>query len=126
MNNRFFQLALSGAARMVGHPSRLLLLAARAAIALRRVHVPSLTQAGEQLAQAGRLVSAYAQGQYRKIPAKTIVAVTAALVYFLNPFDLVPDALPALGLTDDFAVLAWVHQSLSAEMTAFLQWEKSR
>lgn len=124
MNNRFFQLALSAAARMVGNPSRLILLAARATVALRRVDVRNLTQAREQLAQVGRLVRAYAQGQYRKIPAKPLLAVTAALVYFLNPLDLVPDALPALGLTDDFAVLTWVYQSMSTEMGAFLEWEK--
>lgn len=96
--------------------------------ALRSADVRGLTLAKtqDQLAQLGRLLTAYARGQYRRIPTKTILIVTAALVYFLNPFDLVPDTLPALGLTDDFAVLAWVHQSLTTEMAAFLQWEKSR
>jgi len=32
--------------------------------------------------------------------------VLAALAYLINPCDAVPDALPAIGLTDDLAVMA--------------------
>ena len=34
------------------------------------------------------------------------VALIAALAYFIAPFDIVPDMLPIVGLTDDAAVLA--------------------
>ena len=34
------------------------------------------------------------------------VALMAALAYFIDPFDIIPDVLPIIGLTDDAAVLA--------------------
>jgi uncharacterized membrane protein YkvA (DUF1232 family) len=74
----------------------------------------------------GRLVRAYALGQYRAVPWKTVLKITAALVYFISPIDLLPDLLPITGLTDDFGVLLWVYNSVSGEIEKFLTWEKSR
>ena len=34
------------------------------------------------------------------------VALLGALAYFIAPFDILPDVLPIVGLTDDAAVLA--------------------
>lgn len=38
-------------------------------------------------------------------PVKAKATVAAALVYFVVPFDMVPDFLAAVGFTDDLAVL---------------------
>ena len=128
MKNRFFDLALSVAARYTGRPGRLVSLAVKSGAAWRRADHRNWTigSAREQVFQLGRLLTAYARGEYRRIPARPLLTLTAALIYFLNPLDLIPDALPALGLTDDFAVLTWVYQSMASEMGAFLEWEKSR
>lgn len=74
----------------------------------------------------GRLIKAYALGQYREIPWKTILLIVAAVIYFVNPLDLVPDLIPLTGLTDDFAVLLWVYNAVSNEIDKFLRWEKNR
>ena len=74
----------------------------------------------------GRLIKAYALGQYREVPWKTILLIVAAVIYFVNPLDLVPDIIPLTGLTDDFAVLVWVYNSVSNEIDKFLDWEKSQ
>ena len=42
----------------------------------------------------------------RKTPTYVRIALMAALAYFIDPFDLMPDVLPVIGLTDDAAVLA--------------------
>ena len=128
MKNRFFDLALSVAARYTGRPGRLVALAAKSMAAWRQADRRNWTLGSvrEQVFQFGRLLTAYAQGEYRRVPARALLTLTAALIYFLNPLDLIPDALPALGLTDDFAVLTWVCQSMATEMGAFLEWEKSR
>jgi uncharacterized membrane protein YkvA (DUF1232 family) len=42
----------------------------------------------------------------RATPTYVRVALIAALAYFIDPFDLMPDVLPIIGLTDDAAVLA--------------------
>jgi len=47
----------------------------------------------------------YAQGTYRKVPYRTMAVIAAALLYVLNPFDLIPDALPGVGLLDDATVV---------------------
>ena len=42
----------------------------------------------------------------RTTPAYVRLALLAALAYFIDPFDTVPDVLPLIGLGDDAAVLA--------------------
>lgn len=126
MKNAFFQLALVTAARITRKPTRLLNLVAQSLVALRHQNLASMQASfREGLQDTGRLLAAYAQGKYRAVSPKVIVSIAAALVYFVNPFDLVPDALPALGLTDDFAILSWVCQNLSAQLNAFREWERS-
>ncbi len=83
----------------------------------------TVTAIRQQLQTLGRMVTAYARGHYRAIPVKTLLSLIAALIYFLNPVDLIPDALPGLGLTDDFAVLSWVYHHASNEVSTFLEWE---
>ncbi len=72
----------------------------------------------------GRLIKAYALGKYRQIPWKTILLIVAAIIYFVNPLDLIPDLVPLTGLTDDFAVLVWVYNSVSSEIDKFVAWEE--
>jgi uncharacterized membrane protein YkvA (DUF1232 family) len=42
----------------------------------------------------------------RNTPTYVRVALIAALAYFIDPFDVIPDVLPIIGLTDDAAVIA--------------------
>jgi uncharacterized membrane protein YkvA (DUF1232 family) len=128
MKNRFFDLALRRAAMLAGKRARILLLLTQLANKLKTVNWKEvrLQTAKEQFMILGRLVRAYALGQYRAVPWKTVLKITAALVYFISPIDLLPDLLPITGLTDDFGVLLWVYNSVSGEIEKFLTWEKSR
>lgn len=128
MKNRFFDLALRRAAMLAGKRTRILLLLTQLATKLKTVNWKEvrLQTAKEQFMILGRLVRAYALGQYRSIPWKTVLKITAAIIYFISPIDLLPDLLPITGLTDDFGVLLWVYNSVSGEIDKFLTWEKSR
>jgi uncharacterized membrane protein YkvA (DUF1232 family) len=42
----------------------------------------------------------------RHTPTYVRVALFAALAYFIDPFDVIPDVLPIVGLSDDAAVIA--------------------
>jgi uncharacterized membrane protein YkvA (DUF1232 family) len=42
----------------------------------------------------------------RTTPTYVRIALMAALAYFVDPFDIIPDVLPIIGLSDDAAVLA--------------------
>ena len=46
--------------------------------------------------------------QSDKISAKDKAIIIGALGYMISPLDVVPDAIPIVGLTDDLAVLLYV------------------
>jgi uncharacterized membrane protein YkvA (DUF1232 family) len=72
------------------------------------------------------LCAAWWRGEYRAIGSQALLAVVAALVYFLVPLDMVPDWLLAVGLLDDLAVLAWVLRTWDAELQAYRAWRESQ
>ena len=79
-----------------------------------------------KLSLLARLVKAYASGEYRAIPWKSLVSIVAVLLYFVNPIDLIPDFLPLIGLADDVALTLWLFNSVNRDLKAFEAWEKSR
>ncbi|MGZ4451201.1 MAG: YkvA family protein [Nocardioides sp.] len=70
-----------------------------------------------------RLVVAYARGQYREIPPDSLVLVVAGLLYVVSPLDLIPDAVPVIGMADDAVVVGWVIKAVREELEAFRAWE---
>ncbi len=128
MKNAFFKVALTQAMRLAGKPGRLMQLVVQLAHRLMRMDRKNISviELKERLQILGRLVAAYARRRYRIIPFKTLIIIVAALLYFLNPFDLVPDAILGIGLMDDLAVLTWVYQSAQQELTNFIHWEKQQ
>jgi uncharacterized membrane protein YkvA (DUF1232 family) len=65
------------------------------------------------------LIKAYVAGTYKKLPAITLVKIVAVLIYFISPFDFIPDVLPFVGFTDDLAVVLWVGKSIKNELDEF-------
>jgi uncharacterized membrane protein YkvA (DUF1232 family) len=59
-----------------------------------------------QIPFAEDLLTAYYCAFDRYTPRHVRIALIAALAYFIAPFDVIPDMLPVVGLTDDAAVLA--------------------
>jgi uncharacterized membrane protein YkvA (DUF1232 family) len=70
-----------------------------------------------------RMVRAYLKGEYRGISRKNVALSLAAILYFLSPFDLIPDFLVG-GLLDDFALLTWLYNNLKGELEEFQTWEE--
>jgi uncharacterized membrane protein YkvA (DUF1232 family) len=70
-----------------------------------------------------RMVNAYRLGTYRLVPWQTIGTIVAILVYFALPLDFIPDVLPVLGFTDDFALIVWALRSFAIDIEAFRTWE---
>ena len=65
----------------------------------------------------------YRTGNYKKIPWRTIGIVAAALLYFLNPFDVIPDFLPVIGFTDDAITFAAVFRSFQGDLSDYCEWK---
>jgi len=66
-----------------------------------------------------QLVKAYIQGTYKKLPAIALAKIAAVLIYFISPFDFIPDVLPIIGFTDDLALVLWVGKSIKNELDEF-------
>lgn len=128
LNNRFFQAALQKASHILGKPGRLILLLTALVRKLKQTDFNKGETAivKEKFFTMGRLLRAYAYGEYREIPWKSLLLIVAAILYFINPIDVIPDLLPLVGLTDDFGVLFLVYKSISGDIDKFLEWEKSK
>lgn len=66
-----------------------------------------------------QLIKAYVQGSYKKLPTVALVKIVAVLIYFISPFDFIPDILPFVGFTDDLALMIWVGKSIKNELDEF-------
>jgi len=70
-----------------------------------------------------RLIRAYSEAKYRDVPESTLVVIIAAIIYIVNPLDVIPDALPALGYLDDATVLALAVRRARQALDDFMIWE---
>ena len=70
-----------------------------------------------------RLLRAWRRGDYPVVPWRTIILAIAALIYFVDPFDLIPDFIPVIGYLDDATVIAFVVESIRRDLDKFLAWE---
>lgn len=71
-----------------------------------------------------RMTRAWLQGDYKNISTKAMISVVAALIYFVNPLDLIPDFIPVIGQLDDILVLGYLIRILNKEIERFMAWEK--
>ncbi len=84
-----------------------------------------LGEAWDSLDTCFRMLRAYARGDYRIIPWKTLVAIVGAMVYFIMPFDFIPDFIFGFGFTDDVALILFTVKSLKDDIENYAKWEKT-
>lgn len=70
-----------------------------------------------------RLIRAYYRGEYRAISVTNLVMIIGAIIYVLNPWDLIPDWIPTLGFVDDATILAFAVQKTREARDDFTSWE---
>lgn len=111
----------------MGKPGRVLVLVTKLSQKLGRVKWKEFNRQGvkEKFFTMGRMMKAYVKGEYRQIPWKPLLLIAAAVIYFVNPIDLIPDWIPGLGFTDDLGILLTVYKSVEHEIEKFMTWEKS-
>lgn len=73
-----------------------------------------------------RLVRDYHRAEYRDIATPKLTAIISTIIYFVSPFDVIPDYLPVLGHIDDAFVVGLALKSVRAELDTFMAWETSR
>ena len=70
-----------------------------------------------------KMLKAYIRGEYKEIPWKSLLLITAAVVYFVSPLDAIPDFIPVTGLIDDASIIVWVFSSLKDDIMRFQTWQ---
>lgn len=70
------------------------------------------------------MVKDYKNGIYKEIPYFSIAAIVFSLLYIFNPFDILPDVIPILGLLDDAAVMAASLQLIEQDIYNYKKWKE--
>jgi uncharacterized membrane protein YkvA (DUF1232 family) len=76
--------------------------------------------APEKLINAVKLLSEmlrdYIKGEYKQVPWRMLLSIVAALLYVINPLDIIPDFIPGIGWLDDMAVIGLVISGMSHDL----------
>ena len=107
----------------VGLEEKITLLLAKVRAKASQNYEP-LLRAWESLHILSRMVRAQITGRYTS-PVATILGAVAALIYFVEPFDLIPDTFPVFGFLDDAAVITSVARMNISDISKFRKWEWS-
>lgn len=86
----------------------------------------ALIGVGDRFRAVLRLLKSWAMREYTDVSWRSILLLTAAVVYFVNPMDVIPDMLPVIGLLDDIGVITFVLHSLSEDLRRFQEWERQK
>ncbi len=125
--NKFFQKAKKRATSVVKDNQKLNQVIDSTKEKLDEVHLEDtkVYKLGERLRVITRMIGAFAKGQYKEVPWKTIMMLVAGLIYFLMPLDLLPDFIPVTGFIDDFTVIMLISGAFKQDIDDFLLWEQT-
>ena len=118
-----FAKAVKTAKSYVGNPQRLQSLFEEAARQAASMPKEPFAETWPYFQTMLRLIRAYSEAKYRDVPESTLVVIIAAIIYIVNPLDVIPDALPALGYLDDATVLALAVRRARQALDDFMIWE---
>ncbi len=77
----------------------------------------------KQMKLAMSLIKDFRNKSYTDIPWRSIAMIAAAILYFVNPFDMVPDMLPVFGMADDAMLFAALFKSIQTDLEKYGNWK---
>ncbi len=89
----------------------------------------TVPKAGAYLAELPRMISLlkdHIQKDYTETPKKTLILIVAALLYLVNPKDIIPDKYIGIGLLDDAAVIAACIAFTKSDLEAYEAWKDAK
>ena len=89
----------------------------------------TVPQAGEYLAAVPRMIALlkdYIQKDYTEFPKKSLLIIVGALLYLINPKDLIPDKYIGVGLLDDAAVIAAAIAIVKGDLDKYDAWKDAK
>ncbi len=88
--------------------------------------LPKLRKVMENARVLLSLVKDYWAGAYREVPYWVISAGALALLYVLNPADVIPDVILGVGYLDDATVVAFCLKLIERELERYKQWKDAQ
>ena len=89
----------------------------------------TVPKAGVYLADVPRMIALlkdYIQKDYTEAPKKSLIFIVAALLYLINPKDIIPDTVLGVGLIDDAAVIAACIALTKKDLDAYDAWKDAK
>lgn len=123
IGSRFFNRAKEQAVEFTKDPEKLNSLLQKADAKARLRKRGALDEVWVSLMTLFRMLRAYGSGAYRRIPVKTLIAMISSIIYFVMPFDFIPDIMLMFGFMDDAALIAWTVKSIKTDIDQFAVWE---
>ena len=71
------------------------------------------------------LVKDYWGRRYRRVPYAIVGSAVVALLYVLNPLDLMPDVLPLIGQVDDAVIIAACLALIEQDLHKYRDWKEN-
>ena len=69
-----------------------------------------------------QLLRSYARNEYDKAPMGTLIAILGVVLYWINPFDLISDFIPIVGMLDDAGVAMLVMPLAKSDLEDYKIW----
>ena len=118
-----FSQAVKSAKSYVADPDRLRDLVAEGAKKAAAIPRETLKGTSAYFQAMLRLIRAYYRGEYRAVAMTTLLIIVAAVIYVVNPLDLIPDWVPGLGFLDDAFIIAVAVRQTRQALDDFMAWE---
>ena len=86
--------------------------------------IPDLGDKLSYLPKMGLMINSYIRREYLNVSTKAVIAALGAVLYFVNPIDVIPDFIPVIGLLDDVAVVSTALLISKDDIDEYMEWRK--
>jgi len=80
----------------------------------------------QQVEMALDLLAHHVDGEIPHVPFRTVALLTAGLLYYLEPVDVIPDFVPGMGTVDDRLFMAFAFYEGADGIARYRAWQELR
>lgn len=84
--------------------------------------IPQVGPVWDNLKSMISMLGAYSRKEYTDVPVRTIAAIIGALLYVLNPLDIMMDVIPVVGFADDIAIIVLAYNIAKPDVERYNNW----